>query len=236
MGSVTPAADVKIAMADGKFAAPLAAEVAGEAVPRAVAANATALCMEAGDDGGKRQIRAGACVGRLRMVDISLRSAVVAFLVVSLSAMLTSTQHSSVQVLGFSIPVSMKWSRSQPFEFLVVVEALICGYALLQFIYQSVVLVKNTAPTRRRMWLQLGADQASAYLILAAAAAAAGASRMNKAGLQSLGVQNIHVPSVCMVLDKFCNRATIAIVFTLLAACASAICAALDAYMLMMAC
>nr|P0DI26.1 RecName: Full=CASP-like protein 3A1; Short=PaCASPL3A1 [Pteridium aquilinum subsp. aquilinum] len=166
------------------------------------------------------------------MVDIALRSAVVAFMVVSLSAMFTSTQHSEVHIIGFSIPVSLRWNRSQPFEFLVVVELLICAYAFVQFVYQSVVLAKNAVPTRRCIWVQLAADQVCAYLVLAAAAAAAGASRTNKSGFQSLGMQNIKVPGVCIVLDKFCNRATIAIIFTLLAAGASGISVTLDVYML----
>lgn len=235
-GSVSPADHVMIPMScDGKSAVQTAATEGGEAFPP------PPLGMEqaggAGGDGGgggKRAHESWAAgwVARLRMVDIFFRFAMVAFLVVSLSAMLTSTQHSTVQVLGFSIPVSMKWSRSQPFEFLVVVEALVCGYSFLQFIYQAMVFVKKRPPTRRRMWLQLGADQACTYLVLAAAATAAGASRMNRVGFQSLAVHNIHVPTVCTVLNKFCNRATLAIVFTLLAAGASVICAALNVYML----
>lgn len=89
-----------------------------------------AMCMEkagdaGGDGGSKRQSHEAGRAARLRMVDIFFRSAVVAFLVVSLSAMLTSTQHSAVQVLGFSIPVSMKWSTSQPFESVVLSSPLI---------------------------------------------------------------------------------------------------------------
>lgn len=172
------------------------------------------------------------CVGMLRVLDISLRSVVVAFMVVSLSAMFTSTQHTEVRIFGFTIPVSMRWNRSQPFEFLVVAEIMIGAYALILFVYQSVVLVKKAAPTRRSMVMQLVADQVCTYLVLAAAAAAAGASRTNKSAFRSLGVQNIHVPGVCTLLDKFCNRATIAIIFTLLATCASAISAAIDVYLL----
>ncbi|KAI5066164.1 hypothetical protein GOP47_0018788 [Adiantum capillus-veneris] len=176
--------------------------------------------------------RHGTCIGHLRIADIMLRSAVVAFMVVSLSAMFTSTQRSAVHIFGFNIGVSMRWNRSQPFEFLVVVNLLICAYALAQFVFQSVVFVKKASPTRRRMWMQLVADQACAYLVLAAAAAAAGASRTNKSAFRNLGVQNIHVSGVCTVLDKFCNRATIAFVFTLMAAVAAATSAALDVYLL----
>lgn len=183
---------------------------------------------------GDPRARSGTCIGRLRIVDIILRSAVLAFMVVSLSAMFTSTQRSEVRILGFGISVSMRWYRSQPFEFLVVVDILIGAYALAQFVYQSVVFIKKASPTRRRMWAQLAADQACTYLVIAAAAAAAGASRTNKSAFRTLGVQNIHVSGVCTVLDKFCNRATIAFIFTLLAAVASAISAALDVYMLTM--
>ncbi|MCO5559006.1 hypothetical protein L7F22_012597 [Adiantum nelumboides] len=176
--------------------------------------------------------RHGTCVGRLRVVDIMLRSAVLAFMVVSLSAMFTSSQRSVVHIFGFNIAVSMQWDHSQPFEFLVIVDLLICAYALVQFVYQSVVFVKKATPTKRRMWMQFAADQVCAYLVLAAAAAAAGASRTNKSAFRTLGVQNIHVAGVCTVLDKFCNRATIAFVFTLLAAVAAATSAVLDVYVL----
>lgn len=176
--------------------------------------------------------RDGYCVGRLRFIDTVLRSAVVAFMVVSLSAMFTSTQHSQVSILGLTIPVSMRWNRSQPFEFLVVVELIVCAYAFLQFVGQTVLLVKKSRLMRRHMLMQLVADQACTYLVLSAAAAAAGASRTNKVAFQSLRVQNISVPGVCTILDKFCNRATIAIIFTLLAASASAISAGLDVYLL----
>lgn len=169
---------------------------------------------------------------RLKMVDLALRTSIVGFLVVSLCAMLTSTQSSAVQLLGMSIPVSIKWTRTQPFEFLVVFDALACMYSLLQFIYQSLVFVRKFGKKKHHMWFQLGADQACAYFVLSAAAAAAGASRINKAGFKSLGVNNLHIPAVCSVLNKFCNRATIAIIFTFLAAFASACCVGLDLYFL----
>jgi hypothetical protein len=70
------------------------------------------------------------------------------------------------------------------------------------------------------------------YLVLAAAAAAAGAARMNKAGFHSLGLQGLALPTVCSVLDKFCSRAAIGIAFAFLAAATSSISAALDLYLL----
>lgn len=212
MGSVSPADQITISMPPPK---------------KSDAQIRTACCVASSNQ--QPEIR---LASRLRMVDLSLRSATVAFLVVSLTAMLTSSQSSAVQILGFSIPVSIKWTRTQPFEFLVVVDALMCGYSLLQFIYQSVVLVRKSQSKRQRLWLQFGADQACAYLVVSAAAAAGGASRMTRAGFESIGVKNLHIPAVCAVLDKFCGRATIAITFTLLAAFASACCAVLDVYLL----
>ena len=74
----------------------------------------TAKALYVGD--GYNGYGIGSGVGRARMADMSLRSATVAFLAVSLGAMLTSTQHSLVQVLGLSFAISMNWNRTLPFR------------------------------------------------------------------------------------------------------------------------
>ncbi|KAH7372936.1 hypothetical protein KP509_17G030100 [Ceratopteris richardii] len=175
-----------------------------------------------------KRVQSGTRIGRLRILDIVLRSAVIGFAAVSLCAMFTSTQHSEVHVFGFRIGISLRWNRSKPFMFLVVVDLLVCAYALLHFVYQSVIYIRKEPLLQKRMLLQLASDQACTYMVLAAAAAAGGASRTNKSAFQTLGVESVHISGVCTVLDKFCSHATIAFTFTLLAAFASAASTALD--------
>ncbi|KAH7432323.1 hypothetical protein KP509_07G017800 [Ceratopteris richardii] len=121
------------------------------------------------------------------------------------------------------------------FRFLVVVDFLACAYALLQFMHQSVILIKRASPTRKRTLLLLAIDQAFSYLVIAAAAASAGASRTNKSAFRTLGVEQVHIAGVCTVLDRFCNHAMVAFIFTLLAAFCSVAGTAVDIYLLILA-
>ncbi|KAK1289486.1 hypothetical protein QJS10_CPB18g01105 [Acorus calamus] len=159
----------------------------------------------------------------------AVRAACAAAAAVSMSMMVTAEESAELDLYGFRLPVSSKWSYSNSFVFLVGMTAATTAYSLLQLLLTMLGLLKkskvttNTFPSRNMAWLTFTLDQAFAYMMVSAGSAASGVTNLNRTG-----IRHSRLPDFCKPLRGFCDRTAIAISFAFLSCVLLAASAILD--------
>ncbi|XP_078439332.1 CASP-like protein 3A1 [Wolffia australiana] len=138
-------------------------------------------------------------------VHVALRLACAATSAASLALLLSSEQSASLSFYGFHVPLHAKWSFSDSFQYLAAAMAAAAAHSLVA----AAAAVRRRGP-QRATWLGFAADQAVAYAVLSASAAAAGVTNINRTG-----IRHVAFPNFCRPLWRFCGSvaASVALAF-----------------------
>ncbi|KAF3328461.1 CASP-like protein [Carex littledalei] len=139
-----------------------------------------------------------------------VRGAAAATALVALAVIVSSEQHGNLTIFGLSIPLYSKWSFSESLEYLVGISAAVAAHSLLQLglVVRKLLKKVPAVPSQIHAWILFAADQAFAYAMMSAGAAAAGVTNLNRTG-----IQHTALPDFCKPLHRFCNRMAISITF-----------------------
>ncbi|KAL6200872.1 hypothetical protein ACLB2K_024587 [Fragaria x ananassa] len=135
---------------------------------------------------------------RVRVAELVLR-----FLICGLglaAALLVATDTQVKEI--FMVKKKAKFTDMKALVFLVIVNVIAAAYSLLQALRCVVSMVKgNVLFSKPLAWMIFSADQAVAYVAVAAVGAAA-----QSAALAKLGQSELQWMKICNMYDKFCTQ------------------------------
>lgn len=161
---------------------------------------------------------------KVRLAELSLRALLCALGALAAALVGTDTQTRTF----FSFQKKASFTDMKAMVFLVAASAAAAGYSLLQAARCCCVVVRGAAaPSRALAWCVFSCDQALAYVLLAAVAAALQASVLAKRGQPQLQWM-----AICGLYDAFCRQAGGGIASAVAAGLAAVLIAFLSAFKL----
>uniref|UniRef100_A0A1J3GYW6 CASP-like protein n=1 Tax=Noccaea caerulescens TaxID=107243 RepID=A0A1J3GYW6_NOCCA len=146
---------------------------------------------------------------KVRLTELILRCSVCALALIAALLIATDTQVKEI----FTIQKKAKYTDMKALVLLVVVNGIAAAYSLLQAVRCVVGMMKGTVLISKPLALAIfSGDQAIAYLIVAATAAAA-----QSAAFAKLGQPELQWMKLCTIYGKFCNQVGEGIATALLA-------------------
>ncbi|KAL6990647.1 hypothetical protein U1Q18_008765 [Sarracenia purpurea var. burkii] len=161
---------------------------------------------------------------RVRVTELVLR-----FLICGLGVLAAALIGSDTQVKEiFSIQKKARFTDMKVLVFLVVANGLAAAYSLVQGLRCMVSMVRGKALFNKTLaWAIFSGDQLMAYLMLAAAAAAAQSSIFAK-----FGEPDLQWMKICNLYGKFCNQVGEGLATALIASLSMVILSAVSAFSL----
>ncbi|KAF4368779.1 hypothetical protein CsatB_012578 [Cannabis sativa] len=135
---------------------------------------------------------------RVRITELVLRCVICALGLVACVLIATDTQVKEI----FSIQKKAKYTDMKALVFVVIVNAIVSAYSLIQALRCVVSMVKgNVLFSKPLAWVIFSGDQVMAYVTMAAVAAAAQSAMFAK-----LGQPELQWMKICNMYGKFCNQ------------------------------